>query len=442
MGLLDLNYEDPNAMTRLQIGLGLLNASGGQTSQGIAQALQGGIQTRQAMAKDKRQRDHDELMQKSLQMEFDKHQQANADQQRLRDFYTKYNKDNSQGSQTSQAMGGDMSPRVDNLDNLLRAQKTVGANSNDPYDQRMRLANALRQNNFSTQAEGEEASALKFQPKVKDWSESMVNGVPVRVPYFENGTVGTPSQYKTAKPLHYQDTKGGYAGLDPFTGQVTTTGNYTQSPDSISSERSSALNRAQAERHFTTSQNTSQYIETDSGLVALPKKLSAGQSPVATPVLGANGEQLSKKQNIPQYVVEGITNNAKSLASINAAIASLKTTGDAVGFKGYLPNSILNRAYPEGTETRANISDVGSLVLHDRSGTVITASESPRLMPFIPLATDDTATVKKKLTRFKQAFEAENNNLTFAFPQAKKLADFSLKNADSKSPVAKFLGFE
>ena len=89
MGLLDLNYEDPNAMTRLQIGLGLLNASGGQTSQGIAQALQGGIQNRQAMAKDKRQRDHDELMQKSLQMEFEDRRRKSQLDEAVRGQYQK-----------------------------------------------------------------------------------------------------------------------------------------------------------------------------------------------------------------------------------------------------------------------------------------------------------------------------------------------------------------
>ncbi|MEO7578428.1 MAG: hypothetical protein ABIT83_12525, partial [Massilia sp.] len=141
----------------------------------------------------------------------------------------------------------------------------------------------------------------------------------------------------------------------------------------------------------------------------------------------APAKPLEKKQNVPQYVVEGITNNAKSLSSINSALASLETPAgkNAVGWKGYLPNSILNRNDPAGTDTRANIADVGSLILHDRSGASVTAAESPRLMPFIPLATDDSVTATKKLKRFKQIFEAENNNLTFQFPGAKKLAEFA-----------------
>ena len=53
------------------------------------------------------------------------------------------------------------------------------------------------------------------------------------------------------------------------------------------------------------------------------------------------------------------------------------------------------------------ITDIGSLVLHDRSGAAVTASETPRLLPFIPLPTDDKDTARRKLVRFKQIYEQE-----------------------------------
>ena len=82
----------------------------------------------------------------------------------------------------------------------------------------------------------------------------------------------------------------------------------------------------------------------------------------------------------------------------------------ATGLKGYLPTGMLNRLDPQGVSTRAEIADIGSLKLHDRSGAAVTASESPRLMPFIPLATDDAVTALKKLQRLK----LEVNNETSA----------------------------
>ena len=40
--------------------------------------------------------------------------------------------------------------------------------------------------------------------------------------------------------------------------------------------------------------------------------------------------------------------------------------------------------------------------MHERSGAAVTASESPRLKPFIPLITDDKPTALKKLRRMRQ----------------------------------------
>lgn len=77
----------------------------------------------------------------------------------------------------------------------------------------------------------------------------------------------------------------------------------------------------------------------------------------------------------------------------------------ATGFKGYLPNAVLQRTDPSGTSTRAAIADLGSMVIHDRSGAAVTASEYPRLAPFIPKETDDQDTVKKKLANFVSVYQ-------------------------------------
>jgi hypothetical protein len=57
-------------------------------------------------------------------------------------------------------------------------------------------------------------------------------------------------------------------------------------------------------------------------------------------------------------------------------------------------------------DTRAAIADLGSLVIHDRSGAAVTASEYPRLAPFIPTSKDDPDAVIKKLRRFKGIYQS------------------------------------
>jgi len=149
--------------------------------------------------------------------------------------------------------------------------------------------------------------------------------------------------------------------------------------------------------------NSPTYLETTGGIVALPKKLGAGEKPVGVPVLGQDGKALEKRKEIPQYVTTAVTGNAKSLEIINNALKGLGTKAgkDAVGFKGYLPNVALNRVDPEGAMTRADIGDIGSMIIHDRSGAAVTVAESPRLMPFIPLITDKAEIAEKKLKRLK-----------------------------------------
>lgn len=116
-----------------------------------------------------------------------------------------------------------------------------------------------------------------------------------------------------------------------------------------------------------------------------------------------------KLRPIPPSINTAIIENQTSGNQIDRAIALLSgqdlpgMTGDknATGLKAYLPTGLLNRIDPSGVNARAEIADIGSLKIHDRSGAAVTASESPRLMPFIPLATDDRDTALKKLQRLK-----------------------------------------
>lgn len=116
-----------------------------------------------------------------------------------------------------------------------------------------------------------------------------------------------------------------------------------------------------------------------------------------------------KLRPIPPSINTAILENQKAGNQIDRAIALLSGTDlpgmkadkNATGLKGYLPTGLLNRIDPSGVSARAEIADIGSLKIHDRSGAAVTMSEAPRLMPFIPLATDDRETVLKKLGRLK-----------------------------------------
>jgi hypothetical protein len=114
---------------------------------------------------------------------------------------------------------------------------------------------------------------------------------------------------------------------------------------------------------------------------------------------GGPADKVEKAKAIPPQINTAIITNDQSVRKIQDALELLEQNKDAVGLKGNLPQGILNRADPKGIATRAAVADIGSLVLHDRSGAAVTASEEPRLLPFIPVPADPYEAVKVKLQR-------------------------------------------
>lgn len=126
---------------------------------------------------------------------------------------------------------------------------------------------------------------------------------------------------------------------------------------------------------------------------------------------------------IPSSAAKGIIENRASLKQIDRALAAVEKSPDAFGMQNYLPDMVTQRlgggGFSGGLEARAQVADIGSLKLHDRSGAAITAAEFPRLQPFIPQATDDPATVKKKLENLKANLETMQDEIeSFYTPDA------------------------
>jgi hypothetical protein len=144
---------------------------------------------------------------------------------------------------------------------------------------------------------------------------------------------------------------------------------------------------------------------------AVAPTVSPTALPVGTPGTPVMGKQ-SELKPIPSNINLAILKNNQSIQQIDETIKLLKKNPEATGVKGYLPGFALNRMDPSGVEARAGVADIGSLVLHDRSGAAVTAAEAPRLVPFIPLPTDDNATVIKKLTRMRNIAAQEQTGLT------------------------------
>lgn len=112
-----------------------------------------------------------------------------------------------------------------------------------------------------------------------------------------------------------------------------------------------------------------------------------------------------------------IASNRSQLLVIDDALAELNKNPDAVGLKrgvgevipflGGVQDQINQRFDPEGVGARAQIANIGSLKLHDRSGAAVTISEFPRLKPFIPTSADTPDAIRTKLAKLREGIEAE-----------------------------------
>lgn len=150
-----------------------------------------------------------------------------------------------------------------------------------------------------------------------------------------------------------------------------------------------------------------QVIQTDDGPMLVDPRSGNAQ-----PVM-ANGQPVQPKlKPLPAPIQKALLENGSSLRKVEDALAAIEKYPDALGAANYLGDGIRQRTDPEGITARALVADIGSLKIHDRSGAAVTASETPRLKPFIPSATDNPETVKKKLSLFRQEYEAIQSDIT------------------------------
>jgi len=148
-----------------------------------------------------------------------------------------------------------------------------------------------------------------------------------------------------------------------------------------------------------------------SDLVPVKKAGEGGASGKAKAPLGyrwdASGENLEiipggpadkqeKLKPIPAHINTAISTNDMSIQRIQEALDLIKKNPDAIGLKNLLPGQALDRMDPKGVAARSAISDIGSLVIHDRSGSAVSVGEMQRL-GFIPTPTDRADNAKTKL---------------------------------------------
>lgn len=147
------------------------------------------------------------------------------------------------------------------------------------------------------------------------------------------------------------------------------------------------------------------------GYFALPSEESGDQrGPIAPRATGVTAPPDAPTTRANATMRRAMADNEASVSHIDDLITQLSKPGPeggaAIGWKGYIPDAVLNRMFPQGVQTRSGLQNVGSLILHNRFGAALTKTELQRA-GFIPFDTDSQATALDKLRKLKEYIAAE-----------------------------------
>jgi len=140
-------------------------------------------------------------------------------------------------------------------------------------------------------------------------------------------------------------------------------------------------------------------------------------------------------KDLPPTVASGYIDNQVSLTKIEEAIAGVQRYPNALGMKNLMGDDVRQRTDPEGVSIRAMIADIGSMKIHDRSGAAVSASEYPRLKPFVPSAKDEPAAAIEKLKLFKREYELMQQGINTFYSEGYKQPPASPAPAPTARPA-------
>lgn len=242
------------------------------------------------------------------------------------------------------------------------------------------------------------------------------------------------------------------AGGDPHGAQIIAQGRLSR--EGLAREAARAQHEKEAGRRFDEMLKLRQQpppsrpvYDAARGVVVDPAKRTA------TPVTDTEGKPLGAKTSekaMSAGAAKSLFENQQNLRRAEQALAlvqgqtvdGVEGDKDATGWKGFLSTTetgdkLLQTIDPKGVSTRAAIADLGSMIIHDRSGAAVTAAEYPRLRPFIPKVTDDQASAKKKLERFATEYrKIQQEMVDFYSESGFKVPSGALRESTGKAPAA------
>lgn len=420
MGLLgNFNFDDPETMGLLTAGLNMIGNSGKGGNMNTAQILAGGvgagmngaagvIQARQMMAMQKQKQEHDDLVMQSMKMENMQRQSQMESQQRLQDFQKTFSAQQQDPSaQAMQAMGGNLSPTVANAGTLNQLRSQATAQSNDPYEERMRWANGYRAAGFKPQAEAEEISALKFRPEYDQTPRvgTGADGKPFTYVMDKQGNPKVLSGILPREELHFGDDGQSLVGQNKFTGDIVSRTKKQQTLESLAANGLGYARLNQEKQfHKDTQANASKptWNNEVGAFIAAPDTQNPNGRQIPLSGYTKPDKPLTEFQGKASLFASRMENSNKIMSELNAngtkTPSLIKSTLEGVpligGGLGVMANFGAN---PEQQKLEQSQRDFVNAVLRQESGAAISEGEfSSAKKQYFPAPGDSNEVVAQK----------------------------------------------
>lgn len=137
------------------------------------------------------------------------------------------------------------------------------------------------------------------------------------------------------------------------------------------------------------------------------------------------GQSKAQLKALPPKVAAAISTNSASVRNIDAAIALLnpRNMSNAAQHARYaigpsnhlLPEAMLQTTNPGGVSFRAQIGQIGGIIIKETSGAAVSASEDTRLAKWVPSTTDTPTAALAKLHNLRRELLQKNEGIAQSF---------------------------
>jgi hypothetical protein len=164
-------------------------------------------------------------------------------------------------------------------------------------------------------------------------------------------------------------------------------------------------------------------------------------------ITAVGGQSRSQLKPLPPKALDVLVTNNSSVANINQALSLLDPNNKSKEAQAarysigtgnrFIPNALLQHTDDAGNAFRAQLGQIGGVIIKDISGAAVSASEDDRLAKWVPQVTDTPSAAVAKLKNLRREIMQRNEAVSEAYSEDQGYRPFHATEAASAGPAVK-----